>query len=178
MTIGMAQTHNDRLMDEVRRRITEMTASAGVDRGRISLEVLFLLPARFMREYRYVFDAALDDPLKPQIDGGKDAGRIKAAGKPRDSMKARSMSGAKKESRRTVSTYWPVKNEDYLRIKVNLDRQLVRAVTQAADEIRAIGAARRGGQTVLHHSEASQCATCGRFLREEWVRCPWHHGTK
>jgi hypothetical protein len=170
----MPASHTDRVYDEVRRRITEMASSAGVDRGRISLEVLYLLPARFIREYRWLHDQVLDDPVKPQMDGGKDGGRIKASGKPRDSMRARSMGPAKKGSKRAVNTYWPVKDEEFMRVKANLDRQLVRAVTRAVDEVNSIRAARRGEATVLHPATQQQCLKCGKFQRDEWVRCPHH----
>jgi hypothetical protein len=171
----MSQTHTDRVNDEVRRRMTEIASSAGIDRGRISVEVLFLLPPQFVRMYQRVFDAALDDPVRPQQDGGKDEGRIKAKGKPRDDLRARSMGPAKK-GKRSVSGYWPVRDEDAMKIKDLLDRRIVRAVSQATEDLRLIRAARVEGGTYTNRPTTGQpqCGVCGKFMKEDWVRCPWH----
>jgi hypothetical protein len=157
--------------------MAEIAAAAGIDHGRLSIEVLFLLPPQFVREYQWLFDQALDSPVRPQSDGGKDEGRVKAKGKPRDDLRARSMGGAKK-SKRSVSGYWPIRDEEAMKVKGKLDRRLVRATTQAVDDLRAIRAARVENPTEPTRSSVTgqpQCAACGRFLREEWVRCPWHH---
>jgi hypothetical protein len=171
----VSQTHSDRINDEVRRRMTEIAVSAGIDRGRLSVEVLFLLPPQFVRQYQHIFDQALDSPIKPQTDGGKDEGRIKAKGKPRDDMRARSMGPAKK-SKRSVSGYWPIRDEDAVKIKDLLDRRLVRAVNQAVEDLASMRAARREGTTQPSRSSVGQpqCPACGKFMKEDWVRCPWH----
>lgn len=171
----MSQTHTDRVNDEVRRRMTEIAAAGGIDRGRLSIEVLFLLPPQFVRMYQSIFDAALDDPVKPQLAANKDEGRIKAKGKPRDDLKARSMGGAKK-GKRSVSGYWPVRDEDAMKIKDLLDRRIVRAVGQAVDDLKLIRAARNEGRTYVGRPSVGQpqCPACGKFMKEDWVRCPWH----
>jgi len=170
----VSQSHADRVTDEVRRRMAEIAAAAGIDHGRLSIEVLFLLPPQFVRQYQWLFDQALDSPVRPQSDGGKDEGRVKAKGKPRDDLRARSMGGAKK-SKRSVSGYWPIRDEEAVKIKALLDRRIVRAVNQAVEDLTSIRAARFSTVTVPTGSSGiPQCEVCGKFLKEEWVRCPWH----
>ena len=171
----MSQTHADRVNDEVRRRMAEIAAAAGIDHGRLSIEVLFLLPPQFVRMYQAIFDAALDDPVKPQLAANKDEGRIKAKGKPRDDLRARSM-GAAKKGKRSVSGYWPIKDEEAVKIKDLLDRRIVRAASQATEDLRSSRAARNGVGTYPNHRSVSQpqCPACGKFMKEDWVRCPWH----
>lgn len=172
----MAKTHEDRVQDEVRRRMTDLASAAGVDRGRIDLEVLFLLPSEFVRGYRRLFSEALADPVSPIGDGGKDEGRIKAAGKPADPMKARSMGGASGGSKRFVAGAWPIRDEKALELKVRLDRKILGLIRESLDTLSRersgngdIGAGAPGGQTV-----PLRCDQCGAFLAAAWKRCPFH----
>jgi hypothetical protein len=162
----MGKTFEDRVSEEVNKRIAQAASAAGVDRGRIEIEVLFLLPPEFVRRYRELFDRALADPVSPSTDGGKDEGRIKASGKPSDPMRARSM-GAAGHSKRFVSGAWPIRSEQALEAKRRLDKRLILAVTQALD---MIGAADVEKITRPH----PRCPDCGFFQKPEWLRCPYH----
>jgi hypothetical protein len=156
--------------------MAEIAAAAGIDHGRLSIEVLFLLPPQFVRQYQWLFDQALDSPVRPQSDGGKDEGRVKAKGKPRDDLKARSMGGAKK-SKRSVSGYWPIRDEEAVKIKGLLDRRIVRAVNQAVEDLKLVRAGAHKNSTAPTGSSVTgvpRCPRCGKFLKEDWVRCPWH----
>lgn len=165
----MAKSHADRIQDEVNRRMSAMAASAGVSRSRIELEVLFLLPPEFVRMYQELFQHALADPVTAG-DGGKDEGRVKAAGKPRDSMRARSMAGAK-SGKRFVAGHWPIRSEEAIEAKRKLDRSLVKAADKALRDAR-IRAAEVNGETAP--ASMAKCATCGRFQKIDWLRCPYH----
>lgn len=168
----MPKKTEDVIEDEVRRRITSIASSAGLSRGRVELEVLFLLPTEFVRMYRELFDYALADPVNPIGDGGKDEGRVKARGTARDPMKARSMSGAAGGGKRFVAGAWPVRNENALEAKRRLDRKLISSVDKALED------ARQGVRALLPRSNGDlqnpQCDTCGRIQSPNWVRCPFH----
>jgi hypothetical protein len=164
----------DRVEEELRRRMTAVASAAGVDRGRIELEVLFLLPPEFVRLYQALFRRALADPVAPIGDGGKDEGRIKASGKPNDPMKARSMGGAS-GGKRFVRGAWPIRDEAALQAKTLLDRRILAAIRQTWDTLvpPSLGAAPAESQTVPR-----RCAECNLFQRSEWKRCPFHPETE
>ena len=161
----MPKQFEDRVAEEVNRRLSQAASAAGVARGRIELEVLFLLPPEFVRRYRELFDRALADPIKPSSDGGKDEGRIRAAGKPMDPMKARSM-GAASHGKKFVAGVWPIRDEVALSAKRRLDKQLVRVAEEALVSIGAAAGALS--------SSSIRCTNCGLFQKAEWVRCPYH----
>lgn len=156
----------DRIEDEVRKRLAEVGSSAGLAQGRLSQEVLFLLPPEFVRMYRDLFDRALGDPVQRAGDGGKDAGRLKANGKSKDPLRARSRAGAQGGGKKFVAGAWPVKSELALEEKRKLDRAIVRAAEKA------IGAA-AGRPTA--QAQTLRCAGCGRVMSADWVRCPFHN---
>lgn len=162
----VAKRVEDQIEDQVRRRLTEMAASAGVNRSRLSQEVLFLLPPEFVRLYRDLFDRALGDPVRRAGDGGKDEGQLKADRKSRDPMRARSRAGASSTGKRFVAGAWPIRSEQALEEKRRLDKILVRAAEKA------MGAAQDRN---LVHINLPRCTDCGRIQAGEWLRCPFHH---
>jgi len=163
----MPKTFDDRVAEEVNKRLTLAASAAGVDRGRIEIEVLFLLPPEFVRRYRELFDRALADPIRPSTDGGKDEGRLRASGRSNDAMNARSMRAAQ-PGKRYVAGAWPIRNEAALEAKRILDKKLLRLVTSAL-ELVSIRAADTG-----NGEQPRQCSSCGFFQNSEWVRCPFH----
>lgn len=165
----MARTVEDQVEDQVRRRITDLLASAGVSRSRINLEVLYMLPPEFVRMYVDLFDRALGDPISRAGDGGKDEGRIKASGKSKDPMRARSRAGAQ-GGKRFVAGSWPVKSEAALEEKRKLDRSLVRGVERALRAAGSMGAGKKGSSKL----DPPRCGTCGRIQSNDWLRCPFH----
>jgi hypothetical protein len=165
----VAQSFDDRVEQEVRKRLTLAASAAGVDRGRIELEILYLLPPQFVRNYRELFDRALADPIKPATDGGKDEGRVRAPGKPGDPLKARHMGGAA-PGKKFVHGAWPIRNEAAVEAKRRLDKKLLAAVLEALELVRgSIGAA-----GAANESSPNRCQTCGFFLKPDWIRCPYH----
>ncbi len=163
----MPKTTEDRIEDEVRRRLTDYASAAGLSRGRVAQEVLFLLPPEFVRQYIALFDRALGDPISPSSDGGRDEGRIKAKGKPADELKARSMGGASKGGKRFVAGRWPVRSELALQQKSSVDRSIIRTVDNALAKLARAGA----GEPEL---ASKVCSDCGRGQASGWQRCPFH----
>ena len=161
----MPKQFEDRVAEEVNKRLSQAASAAGVDRGRIEIEVLFLLPPEFVRRYRELFDRALADPVKPSSDGGKDEGRLRAPGKPNDPMKARSM-GAAAPGKKFVAGAWPIRDESALEAKRRLDKQLIRLISEA---LATIGAA-----PDIVPTPQRRCAYCGFFQKPDWIRCPYH----
>jgi hypothetical protein len=164
----MPKSFEDRVAEEVNKRLTLAASAAGVDRGRIEIEVLFLLPPEFIRRYRELFDRALADPIRPTGDGGKDEGRVKASGRSSgDPLKARTM-GAAQAGKRFVAGSWPIRDERALELKKKLDRQLI---TLAGDTLALMS---MGAAGVEKANPPRQCDICGLFQKPEWVRCPFH----
>lgn len=161
----MPKQFEDRVAEEVNKRLSQAASSAGVDRGRVEIEVLFLLPPEFVRRYRELFDRALADPVRPSSDGGKDEGRLKASGRPNDPMKARSM-GAAGHGKKFVAGAWPVRDESALEAKRRLDKQLVRLIGEALATI--------GVSHDIVPRPQRRCITCGFFQKPDWQRCPYH----
>ena len=163
----MPKTFDDRVAEEVNKRLTLAASAAGVDRGRIEIEILFLLPPEFVRQYKELFDRALADPVKPTSDGGKDEGRIRASGRTGDGLHVRTMSAAG-GGKRFVAGTWPIRNEQALELKRKLDRQIIALVRDALELV-----SMRAGD-LEKQKPPSQCASCGLFQKPEWVRCPFH----
>lgn len=163
----MAKTFDDKVAEEVNKRLTLAASAAGVDRGRVEIEILFLLPPEFVRQYKELFDRALADPIKPTTDGGKDEGRVRASGRTGDGLHVRTM-GAAGGGKRFVAGSWPIRDERAVELKRRLDRQIIGQVRDAL-ALLSIGAA-----GVEEQPPPPQCTTCGLFQKPEWVRCPFH----
>src|SRR5262245_60822938 len=117
---SMAKTLADKVEDEIRKRVANAAAAAGVDNGRIELETMWLLPSEFVRMYQELYHMALGPAVSSGTDGGKDEGRVKAPGKPRDELRVRSMAGAK-PGKRYVNQVFPIRDEEALEAKRKLD---------------------------------------------------------
>jgi hypothetical protein len=169
----VSKAFEDRVEEEVRRRVTSAASAAGVDRGRVELEVVWLLPPEFMRLYRAIFSRALADPISPTGDGGKDEGRVKAKGKPADAMRARSMAGAAK-GRRFVQGAWPVRDEAALEAKNRLDRKILAAVRESWDTLVPPSRASFRASRQKDQTNSRRCPDCGLYQSPGWLRCPFH----
>jgi hypothetical protein len=163
----MPKTFEDRVTEEVNKRLTLAASAAGVDRGRIEIEVLFLLPPEFVRQYKELFDRALADPIRPTSDGGKDEGRIRASGHTSDGLHVRTM-GTAGGGKRFVAGSWPIRDEKALELKKKLDRQIIGLVRDSLELV-----SMRAGDLVRTELPP-RCESCGLFQKPEWVRCPFH----
>lgn len=167
----MAKRTEDHIQDEVRRRISQYHAAAGVPSGDIAKEVLYLLPSEFVRAYLELFWRALGEPVSPQGDGGKDEGRIKARGISKSPMNTRNIPAAQ-AGRKYVQSVWPVRDEKAMDAKVKLDRQLVRAAEKTWRELG--GPSELRGNAASKNSQQRRCGECGQFQGPGWLRCPFH----
>jgi hypothetical protein len=110
---------------EVQRRLTEALVAAGVSHGRISLEVLYMLPPEFVEAYTRLFWQAFQEPLRESGSGkGPDGGNTKkkvASTVAQQGVMAPANNGGKR-----FRTYWTIRNEDAFNRKKAIDRALKR----------------------------------------------------
>lgn len=120
----MAREVRDEVADKVRVRLQEILNSAGVDQGRVGIEVLYWMPAEFVRLYEELFMRGLH--LGDGDDGekaGEDEGRIVA--KVKSDRRGKKGSMAAQGGGKRYKTEWIVKDEKALEIKRRVDRKLV-----------------------------------------------------
>jgi hypothetical protein len=160
---------------EVQRRLAEILASAGVDQGRVSLEVLYMLPPEFVRTYTYLFDKALREAIQtPQGTPNPSLKKPSKSLRPNKTLGGpnhRGAAGGQKKYRE----HWVIRDEDALKLKASTDRKLRRV----AQEIRgALGSERpeilcsRCNTNLQAYLDVSQgglrfCPSCGSDLREK-----------
>lgn len=131
----MARKFEDAVEAEVRRRYADLLASAGVNSGRLSLEVLYLLPEEFVREYIELFWEALREDISTGKSGGenpiKKQGEFRKGKLKRDREtgeltpgSARGAQGGGKKYR----NHWLIRSEFALEVKQRVDRKLVRMI--------------------------------------------------
>lgn len=114
---------------EVQRRLADYLASAGVPQGRISLEVLYMLPPDFIRAYRTLFDRAFLESVSDS--GGGDPGRA---------PERRKNVGVGSKGGKRYRTYWVIRDEQAFQLKGSVDRKLKRLAlemgTRAGKEVK------------------------------------------
>jgi hypothetical protein len=121
----------DAIEREVQRRLTERAAAAGLAPGRISLEVLFLLPPDFVRAYTMLFDRSLKESV---VGGGnKDQAVTKKVSKqPRLSAKSKHRMVPSGMQGKRYREFWTVRDERAFRFKAQIDRRLRRLSREIA----------------------------------------------
>jgi predicted RNA-binding Zn-ribbon protein involved in translation (DUF1610 family) len=116
----------DAIEREVQRRLTERAAAAGLAPGRISMEVLFMLPPEFVKMYTILFDRS----LKESVVGGsvKDQAVTKRVTRqPRLSARGKSrIVPAGNSGGKRYREFWTIKDERAFRYKGQIDRRLRR----------------------------------------------------
>jgi hypothetical protein len=153
-TLRTGLTPEDRIENEVRKRMAERLSAAGVNRGRISLEVLYWLPADFVRVYMQVVEMALrmDDSLSSSAGSGVgDEGRAtiaKVGGGPARGSGAgglftRSSGAHAKGGGGRYMRHWLVKDDDMMKLKSSIDRRIRRVIEDAIRDHREQLDARR-----------------------------------
>lgn len=185
----VTRTQEDVIEDEVKRRLAGALAedgSGGVGRGRISLEVLYMLPTEFLRQYTELFDRALKEGVEGaggagtgNIDGGRvtdekaTSARNRAAGKRAGAGNRTDGRGGAKGGGKRYKTHWQIKDERALEVKALVDRRLKALI---AEVWRAFGAAEKGGKMVPAEGNGNKvtCGVCGRGQARGWIQCPFH----
>lgn len=129
--------------NEVRRRLADSLAAAGVGHGRISLEVLYMMPPDFVRAYTQLFNRALaEDVIQPGGGGQGDSDNrdenVRKAIKGRARLKPNSKTtmfpnGAR--AGRRFKVHWIVRDEAAFKVKASVDRKLNRLVREIEREL-------------------------------------------
>lgn len=154
----MSSKFEDVVEKEVRRRYADLLASAGVNSGRLSLEVLYLLPEEFVREYVELFHQAMREDISAPLAGDgvviAKAGEIKKrqakekvtddSGEVREVAVGGSDRGAQSGGKR-YRNHWLVKDELALEVKRRVDRKLLRIIAVTRGDVkRAVDGAMEG----------------------------------
>jgi hypothetical protein len=178
----MTEMADDRnaVENQVRRRLTEAAAAGGVPHSRASLEVLYLLPESFLREWVALFDAALKLPDSPAGKGVKD-GELGKAGSGGGTLRG-THKGLRTDSSVNAGDAphlgggapkkgpggWHVKSTRALEIKGRMDKRLRNMAREIRRELagEVQDGAEKGGMSVL------ACSGCGRMAQREWNWCP------
>lgn len=127
----------DAIEREVRRRLADLLASAGVDQGRISQEILWQLPPELVRNYRNLWERALRPEMQSSLQGNDPAGASKARNAPDSKTGGRTRqawaTGARRGKR--YSTHWIVADEEALKVKASVDRRLKRIAADIEEHL-------------------------------------------
>lgn len=165
--------------DQVRRRLAEIRASAGVPSSQVSLEVLYMLPGEFLRQYEQLFGRAL------KADGGEAARNgqqqaMAAVGKalvrggsgtrPNTSQVGPSARG----NGRRFKKSFIVQDERALRLKSLMDKRLRRIAQEIDHELAALNTSTKTEWVaeVGSNKRSLQCHDCKMFLQYGWQYCP------
>jgi hypothetical protein len=144
--------------EKLRARVAEALASAGVGHGRVSVEVLYMLPDEFVQSYVRLFLRA----LREDVSGGGMAGEGKASGRAGDRMQRKGKPVGKRKipgvgGGRRYRTHWVVRDEKALERKRKIDRRLRRIAAEMSKR----------------KVEDEKCGGCGRFIERDYLHCPW-----
>lgn len=196
----MPKNREDIVEDEVRRRVANILSSAGVDYGRVSLEVLLDLPSEFVRMYKDLYWQALSE----DVSSSHITSQTPTRGVRKEGVGAREiqLSGGGKR----YKVHWIIRDELALKLKKSLDKKLVRAAEGALKELRKERTRKRDERDREQLNGAAgkidevapapereeedgpeetgglrnygdgqrRCGRCGRIAADSWQRCPYH----
>lgn len=148
---------HDGMDEKLRRRLAEVLSSAGVNANRVALEVLFMLPAEFVRGYSDLFHRALnttEDGMGSRNDSKAELGKATGSG-------ARSGKGSR--------GVFLVRDDKAMGEKERVDRTL----RKLARSMRDGGGAGTGKETVARCGEGVEKAGCGKWVEAGWKFCPY-----
>jgi hypothetical protein len=171
----------DAIEREVRRRLTEAAAAAGVPHSRAALEVLYLMPRGFLDQYTALFDAALVLPSSPS-GGTRRAGELGKANSheplPGTAKGLRTNSGRNAGdaphlgggAAKKGPSGWGIKDTRALELKERFDKRLRALARDMRLDLSEL--AERGGKAKRVAAGPTRCAGCGRIPQAEWGYCP------
>jgi len=171
---------------EIRRRLTEIAAAAGVPHSRAALEVLYLLPPGFLDQYIALFDAALRLPGSPS-EGTNRAGELGKANS--HEPLSGTAKGLRINSGRNAGdaphlggsagkkgpSGWAIKDVRALEAKEKFDKRLralsrdIRLVLSEITSSTSTSGISKGRDSNLR---VLQCSGCGRIADKGWHYCP------
>lgn len=157
--------------------LREIASSGGLPQNRVSLEVLYLLPTDFTEKYTELFFEALREDAKG-VEYESRAGemtdkKLGAGARKRKGVKGTGgpIGPVAGEGSKRYRNAWTVRNERALRMKTDIDRDLLRL---AGDIEQGLKDRTQGGSGGGMTRVAARCVGkgCGRFMRNEWRYCP------
>jgi hypothetical protein len=174
------QSTNENIENQVRRRVADHLARAGVHERSVATEVLYLLPDTFVQAYMKLFERALGLGEGSSLGrGAGDEGQIKAKVKSSDVGKKVGAVG-KGRGKRYHAGVWVVKDEKAFEVKRRIDKRLRRLVAEIERLMRGDleGLTMKCGEYVEVRTgegekvrELLRGSGCGRFVEPEWDFC-------
>lgn len=154
---------------QLRKRLAELMASAGLGYNSISLEVLYLLPEEFIGRYIWLWEKGLG-PAGSGDAAGRQAARDGHLGRAQTKTASRGdkITGASSTGKKWKRMGLAVRDEKALELKDRIDRKL-RGIGR---DIRAFELENMEGKGGLG-KETAQCSRCARFGELNWKYCPF-----
>lgn len=151
--------------DRIRQKIiAEMVSAGGWPEGRVSLEVLYLLPREFTNAYVALFYDALVEQAGSRPTPEADTPALSStptteAGKARKTAKRRSSGPLQFQGQhgggKKYKTHWVIRSERALHKKQRTDAKL-----------------RELAQAMASNDASNQCPGCKKWLQPTWRYCP------
>lgn len=157
----------------------ELRESGGLPESRLGLEILYLLPDDFVQFYGALFHRALsvgDSSVMHGRSGGLDKAKGNTGTVTGSDTRLQS-SGTGKKFKNTGMT---IGSEAMLKLKRDIDNELLRLVTVGKALERQAGGVQglerseksRAGDAKTPQSHQCRNGTCRSFLKESWKFCP------
>jgi len=166
------------MLTEITNKLQGKTSGyAGMDRGRVGVELIYCLPDRFVASYELIFNTALTGQLSAVsgtgIERDKSAGRAtgKANGIVLGSESGLQAQGGGKKWRPSHTFLGP---DDALAIKAAVDKALDDLSLRIDREMEDMANRRKDGEKGKLKRGGRKCSgsRCGRFMQPEWRFCP------
>lgn len=158
-----------------RKKLAEVLASAGVDAGRVAIEILYLLPEGFVREYERLFHDALTTGEEGRGRADEQKALLgKAVGKRTIRSGGETMGAAKagKKAPDRIGGGFVVRNDERWGEKQRVDRELRKLARGMAGE-RTTGVVKCGSKAGRKETEETEAVGCGKWLEGNWKWCPY-----
>lgn len=160
--------NEDAYSDTLRKRLADIRASAGVPHNQVALEVLYMLPGDFLRQYSALFSAALksdggESARAQQQQDGAVVGKTKSLGK---TGRGPTVQGGQRRWKQA----WTVQDDRMLALKTRIDKR-IRAIGREIHED-MLDLTEGAAQLESRRHIGLQCCSCKTFLDAGWKFCP------
>lgn len=176
-------------MKDLDGRLAEILSSAGLNEGRVALEVLYLMPPKFVSAYEALFHRALALGTDGLTGERADRGRVDEQGRPltNDRVQAARQGrltegktlggmGTAKTTGKRYRRAWIVADERALGRKTRIDkalRRLAREIETGMAELAGGSGWDDGGETDERGGHRCTGRKCRKFLEDGWNYCPF-----